>query len=341
MLQKWFPDKTGPHHRPGGRRLRVRRGAHRAGRPVADRPEPRRCRRSAFLPLGIAYLVMSLVGASFFRNPPAGLHGAGLRAAGDAGRRPAAASDYTQGEALRTPQWYLLTAILTLNVSAGIALISQAKGSATDIAGYSAAAAATLVGVLAVFNGAGRIVWAAASDYIGRMPTFAAMLGLQGVCLMLLPARRATRSSSSSSPRSSTSATAAASAPCRRPRATSSASSNAGAIYGLMLDRLEPRRRHRADHRLGADRRGPGLHARLHDDRHHRAGRGGADVHHQGARGTPEFRQHLDHAPWLNAERSVPATRRGCPIVSLCPNKTRTARRSRGCLRKYVEAPNG
>ena len=49
----------------------------------------------------------------------------------------AAATSYTQGEALRTPQWYLLTAILTLNVTAGIALISQAAASATDIAGYS------------------------------------------------------------------------------------------------------------------------------------------------------------------------------------------------------------
>ena len=46
---------------------------------------------------------------------------------------------------------------------------------------------ATVVGVLAVFNGAGRIVWAAASDRIGRMPSFAAMLGLQGVCLLMLP----------------------------------------------------------------------------------------------------------------------------------------------------------
>jgi len=95
--------------------------------------------------------------------------------------------DYTQGEALRTPQWYLLTAILTLNVTAGIALISQAKASAEGIAGYSTAAAATVVGVLAIFNGAGRIVWAAASDRIGRMPSFALMLGLSGVCLLVLP----------------------------------------------------------------------------------------------------------------------------------------------------------
>jgi OFA family oxalate/formate antiporter-like MFS transporter len=141
---------------------------------------------SAFLPLGIAYLVMSLVGASFFRNPPSGFTVPGYEPVAPGGGE-VGEKDYTQGEALRTPQWYLLTAILTLNVSAGIALISQAAASAEDIAGYTVTGAATVVGVLAIFNGGGRIIWAAASDFIGRMPAFAAMLGLQGVCLLVLP----------------------------------------------------------------------------------------------------------------------------------------------------------
>jgi OFA family oxalate/formate antiporter-like MFS transporter len=130
--------------------------------------------------------VLSLIGASVFRNPPKGYVVPGYEPATSGGAVDSG-RDYEQGEALRTPQWYLLTAILTLNVTAGIALISQASPSATGIAGYSATAAATVVGVLAIFNGAGRVVWAAASDYIGRMPAFTAMLGLNGVCLLLLP----------------------------------------------------------------------------------------------------------------------------------------------------------
>jgi OFA family oxalate/formate antiporter-like MFS transporter len=185
MLLKWFPDKRGliTGLAVGGFGF----GAVLTS-PVAqwliaqdpDRPT------SAFLPLGIAYLVMSLIGASFFRNPPAGYSVPGFEPAAS-GTGNGGGTDYTQGEALRTPQWYLLTAILALNVTAGIALISQAAASATDVAGYTAAGAAAVVGVLAVFNGGGRIVWAAASDFIGRMPAFAAMLGLQGVCLLLLP----------------------------------------------------------------------------------------------------------------------------------------------------------
>ena len=186
MLQKWFPDKKGliTGLAVGGFGFGAVLTA-----PVAqllieqnpDRPT------YAFLPLGIAYLVMSLIGASFFRNPPQGYTVPGHEGAVGSTDGTAKVKEYTQGEALRTPQWYLLTAILALNVTAGIALISQAQGSAEGIGGYSATAAATVVGLLAIFNGAGRIVWAAASDFMGRMPAFAAMLGLQGLCLLLLP----------------------------------------------------------------------------------------------------------------------------------------------------------
>jgi OFA family oxalate/formate antiporter-like MFS transporter len=186
MLQKWFPDKKGliTGLAVGGFGF----GAVLTS-PVAqwlidrDPQDP----TSAFLPLGIAYLVMALVGASFFRNPPAGYTVPGHAPAPVAGDAGGEGDDYTQGEALRTPQWYFLTGILMLSVTAGISLISQAKLSATDIAGFTVGGAATLVGVLAIFNGAGRIIWAGISDRIGRMRTFAAILTLQGVCLILLP----------------------------------------------------------------------------------------------------------------------------------------------------------
>ncbi len=178
MLQKWFPDKRGliTGLAVGGFGFGAVLTSPVAQRLIDATPdEPTR----AFLPLGTAYLVMSVLGAAFFKDPPAA---EGAVAATEAAGR----SDYTQSQALRTPQWYLLTAILTLNVTAGIALISQAASSATDIAGYSTTAAASAVGLLAVFNGGGRIFWAALSDRIGRMPSFAAMLGLQGVCFLLI-----------------------------------------------------------------------------------------------------------------------------------------------------------
>jgi MFS transporter, OFA family, oxalate/formate antiporter len=186
MLQKWFPDKRGliTGLAVGGFGFGAVLTSPVAQWLISDYAED--VPTKAFLPLGIGYLVLSLIGASFFKNPPAGYHLPGYSAAAS-GADQSSSLDYSQGEALRTPQWYLLTAILTLNVTAGIALISQAAGSAEEISGYSAAGAATVVGVLAIFNGGGRIIWAAASDFMGRMPAFAAMLGLSGICLLLIP----------------------------------------------------------------------------------------------------------------------------------------------------------
>ncbi len=110
-----------------------------------------------------------------------------LESRGPLSARPGDRVDFTQEEALRTPQWYLLTGILTMSVTAGISLIAVAAGTATDVAGYSKAAAASLVGILGLFNGGGRIFWGWLSDLIGKMPAFMGILGVQGICLLLIP----------------------------------------------------------------------------------------------------------------------------------------------------------
>ena len=46
---------------------------------------------------------------------------------------------------------------------------------------------AALVGILGLFNGAGRILWAWASDRMGKMPAFVGILGIQGLCLIAMP----------------------------------------------------------------------------------------------------------------------------------------------------------
>jgi OFA family oxalate/formate antiporter-like MFS transporter len=185
MLQKWFPDRRGliTGLAVGGFGFGAVLTAPIAQRLIdANKDVP----TAAFLPLGIGYLICSLAGAAFFRNPPEGYKVPGY-VPPTTGRVVDSGRDYTPGEAQRTWQWYALTAILTLAVTAGIALISQAAASATDIAGYTAAAAAGAVGILAIFNGAGRVVLAALSEKIGRMTTFIIILAVEGVCLLLLP----------------------------------------------------------------------------------------------------------------------------------------------------------
>ena len=185
MLAKWFPDKRGliTGIAVGGFGF----GAVITG-PVAknllagtdDKP-------NVFLPLGIAYLVAGLLGAAMFRNPPAGYVVPGYDPSQSTSKAKPGSRVYDLREALRTPQWYLLTLILLLNVTCGIAFISQASDSAQQLTGITATTAATFVGLMGLFNGAGRIGWAALSDRIGRMPAFLGMLALQGVCFLLLP----------------------------------------------------------------------------------------------------------------------------------------------------------
>jgi OFA family oxalate/formate antiporter-like MFS transporter len=184
MLTKWFPDKRGliTGIAVGGFGFGAVITAPVAKSLLAGTDD----KTSVFLPLGLAYLVAVLLGASFFRNPPAGYRVPGWEpSASEAAAR--SGHDYTLSEALRTRQWYLLTAILTLNTMAGIAFISQASDAAQEIAGVSVGVAATFVGLMGLFNGAGRIGWAAMSDRIGRMRAFLGMLAVQAVCFLLLP----------------------------------------------------------------------------------------------------------------------------------------------------------
>lgn len=185
MLQKWFPDKRGliTGVAVGGFGFGAVITSPIAQRLVESYPDvPTR----AFLWLGVAYLVMTTIGAWFFRNPPEGYRVPGWEPAAS-GRVLRSTHEYSQGEALRTPQWYMLTAILTLNVTAGIALISVATSAAADVAGYGVAAAATFTGVMGLFNGAGRVFWGWLSERTGRMTAFVGMLGIQGVCFLILP----------------------------------------------------------------------------------------------------------------------------------------------------------
>ena len=184
MLVKWFPDRRGLI-------TGIAVGGFGVGS-VLTAPVAKALLSSAdnkpdvFLPLGVAYLIAVLIGASFFRNPPAGYSVPGY-VAPVVGRTARSLDTYTVGEALHTRQWYLLVAILALNTTCGLALISQASDAFQAVAGATATAAAAAVGLLGLFNGAGRIVWAAASDRIGRMSAFIGMLALQGLAFLVLP----------------------------------------------------------------------------------------------------------------------------------------------------------
>jgi OFA family oxalate/formate antiporter-like MFS transporter len=182
-LVKWFPDKRG-----------MITGIAVAGfgagalvtAPIATRLIEGIGVLQTFAVLGIAYLIMVAAASLLMRNPPEGWRPEGWEPS-EAQMAQRSARDYTVREALRTWQWYALWALLFLNVTAGISIISQAAPMAQEITGVSAIAAAGLVGIISIANGSGRFLWAWLSDFIGRKWVFLIMFLLQAVVFFFMP----------------------------------------------------------------------------------------------------------------------------------------------------------
>jgi MFS transporter, OFA family, oxalate/formate antiporter len=141
---------------------------------------------SAFAILGVVYLIMVVGAALFMKNPPEGWKPEGWEP-DTSERGDRSGVDYDLGGATRTWQWYALWALLFLNVTAGIAIITEAAPMAQEIAGATAVVAAGLVSIISVGNALGRFFWAWLSDAIGRKWVFFVMFLLQAVLFFVLP----------------------------------------------------------------------------------------------------------------------------------------------------------
>jgi MFS family permease len=91
--------------------------------------------------------------------------------------------------AFGTGQFWLLWIVLCMNVTAGIGILEQASPMIQDLfkGQVSPVAAAGFVGVLSLFNMAGRFFWASTSDFFGRKPTYMVFFTLGAVLYWLLP----------------------------------------------------------------------------------------------------------------------------------------------------------
>jgi OFA family oxalate/formate antiporter-like MFS transporter len=163
-LVKWFPDRR-------GLMTGVAVCGYGAGAlvmsPLAAREIVALGVPATFLTLGIVYLALVVLTAQFYRNPPQGWRPEGWEPR-SAVSKAASTYDFTVREAMSTPQFWLLWVMLFLNVSAGIMIISQASPMAQQLVGLTPVTAAGIVGVISIFNGLGRVFWAAVSDFLGR-----------------------------------------------------------------------------------------------------------------------------------------------------------------------------
>ena len=193
-LIKWFPDRRGM---ATGMAIMGFGGGAMIGAPLADKLMKHFATTTsvgvvqALIVLALIYFVFMMSGALGYRLPPPNWKPQGWNP--DVARKPLV----THGQvhlsvAWRTPQFWLVWAVLTLNVGAGIGILSMASPILQEVFGGQligvnatyeqlnpsqlatiAALAAGFTGLLSLFNIAGRIFWASLSDRIGRKTTYA------------------------------------------------------------------------------------------------------------------------------------------------------------------------
>jgi MFS family permease len=141
-----------------------------------------------FVTMGLMYFAIMMFGVLTVRVPADGWRPAGFAP------RPRVSNLVIVGDvpverAFKTRQFWQLWLVLCMNVTAGIGVLGQASPMIQEMfpGRVGAGAAAGFVGLLSLFNMAGRFIWSSASDYIGRRNTYATFFVLGLVLYAAVP----------------------------------------------------------------------------------------------------------------------------------------------------------
>jgi len=193
-LIKWFPDRRGM---ATGMAIMGFGGGAMIGAPLANilinqfKSATDVGVWQTFLAMGAIYFCFMIIGAFRYRLPPTGWRPEGWTPPSES-KTMITQHQVHLDNAHKTPQFWLIWWVLTLNVSAGIGVIGMASPMLQEIFAGSliglpdvkfnalsgdqrvaiATIAAGFAGMLSLFNIGGRFFWASLSDYIGRKNTY-------------------------------------------------------------------------------------------------------------------------------------------------------------------------
>jgi OFA family oxalate/formate antiporter-like MFS transporter len=140
-----------------------------------------------FLVFGIIFLVCVVLGALLLSNPPAGWKPAGWQPpAPKSGQAPGKVADLTQGQCVCTPQFWMIWMAFVFSAGCGLMVIGCLKDFGIKEGGLSAEAAGTALGLLALFNGLGRVVWGTLSQKLTARGALTVMTLLQAAMMFFL-----------------------------------------------------------------------------------------------------------------------------------------------------------
>lgn len=136
-----------------------------------------------FIILGVIYLVI-MGAASLYLKAPQQKHS--TRTTKDKSTMYVHTHGMLANDAMKTWQFGALWWVFFINITCGIGLLSLASPMAQEAIGMTPTAAASLVGIIGIFNGGGRIAWSTISDYLGRAKTYILFFIIEIVAFYLL-----------------------------------------------------------------------------------------------------------------------------------------------------------
>ena len=136
-----------------------------------------------FIILGVIYLII-MGASSLYLKAPQQKHS--TRTSKDKSTMYVHTHGMLANDAMKTWQFGALWWVFFINITCGIGLLSLASPMAQEAIGMTPAAAASLVGIIGIFNGGGRIAWSTISDYLGRAQTYILFFIIEIVAFYLL-----------------------------------------------------------------------------------------------------------------------------------------------------------
>ena len=168
-VNAWFPDKKGTCS--GALMMGFGASALVVGNAMSALMEnPAVGWRAAFTGLGVVLAVILAASALLLRLPPEGLELPQPERKAGGAAEDFEVRDYAPGEMLRRPTFWRAFACIVFLAAVGNTVISFARDLSISV-GAEAGLATTLVGVLSVCNGLGRIATGAVFDRLGRRRT--------------------------------------------------------------------------------------------------------------------------------------------------------------------------
>ncbi len=139
-----------------------------------------------FLIFGIIFVVSVVLGAQLLSNPPAGWKPVGWNPEAQSETVKPAVQDLTQGEIIKTGQFWMIWVAFVFSAGCGLMVIKCLKNFGVLEGGLTPAVAGSALGLLALFNGLGRIVWGTVSQKLTAKGSVILMCLLQGVMMFFL-----------------------------------------------------------------------------------------------------------------------------------------------------------